>query len=194
LKRQSAHNRFYNWTEPFFVRMNDAYRRYLDSFMERRWLAFVVMAIAVGIIFFLGGSLQSELAPAEDRSQLRINAVAQEGTSYDFMDNYMDQLVNVAGNLVPEREALISLTAPGGSGGAVNSGFVNIILTDSEDRDRSQQQIGAQLNGAIRKLNDARAFVIQDQSIGSRRASLPVQYVIQASDFEKLKKVIPPLP
>lgn len=192
LKKQTAHNRFYNWTEPFFVKMNDAYRRYLDAFMVRRWLAFVVMAASIAVIFFIGGFLQSELAPSEDRGQLRITAVAQEGTSYDFMENYMDELVFVVGDLVPERQAVISLTAPGGGGGAVNNGFVNVILTDSENRDRSQQQIGAQLNGAVRKLNDARAFVIQDQSIGSRRASLPVQYIIQASDLDKLKQVIPP--
>ena len=42
-----------------------------------------------------------------------------------------------------------------------------------------------------RKLSDARSFVVQSQSISTRRGGLPVQYVIQAANFEKLRNVVP---
>jgi multidrug efflux pump len=37
----------------------------------------------------------------------------------------------------------------------------------------------------------ARAFVAEPQSIGSRRSGLPVQYVIQAPNLDKLKEILP---
>ena len=41
------------------------------------------------------GGLQSELAPMEDRSQFRLQVTAPEGTSFDYMDQYIDQLVAI---------------------------------------------------------------------------------------------------
>ncbi len=43
------------------------------------------------------------------------------------------------------------------------------------------------------KYSFARAFVTQEQTIGGQRGrGLPVQYVVQAPTFERLKDVIPP--
>lgn len=57
LKKREKHNAFYNFTEPFFVWLNNVYAKSLDSFMKVRWMAFVVILLAGGMIaFFLTGN------------------------------------------------------------------------------------------------------------------------------------------
>lgn len=192
LKSHEKHSWFYNVTEPFFVWMTSFYRRTLESFMRIRWVAFPVMLLAGLVIYWFGGNLQSELSPQEDRGQMRIQATAPEGTSYDFMDRYMIRLHDQMQMLVPEADNMVMVTAPGFGASSTNSGFIRVLLKAREERERSQQQIAQVITGAVREFNDARAIVIQDQSIGGGgRGGLPVQYVIQANSYEELREILP---
>ncbi|MDQ7816163.1 MAG: efflux RND transporter permease subunit [Melioribacteraceae bacterium] len=191
LKQREKHSRFYYKTEPFFIWLEKSYRNTLDSFMRKRWLAFVIMSASVLMIYFIGSNLESELAPIEDRGEIRIQSSMPEGTSYEMMDNYIMNLTRVVQDAVPESEAVISVTAGGGGGGSSNSGFVRVVLKERDQRIRSQQDVADQLTAIAAKYNDARSFVVQSQSISTRRGGLPVQYVIQAPDIERLREVIP---
>ncbi len=189
-RQHQHHSRFYQATEPFFRTMADRYRDLLAGFLERRWMAFAVVGGAFVLIAVVGMSLQSELAPLEDRGRMRVNVTGPEGSSFEYMDAYMAELVAKAERTVPEREAIIAITS-GGGGGAVNSGFMNIILRDAGTRTRTQQQIADQISTLVRGITGARAFVTQDQTIGGRTRGLPVQFVIEAPNFEKLKERLP---
>ncbi|MDP2424380.1 MAG: efflux RND transporter permease subunit [Bacteroidales bacterium] len=192
LKKRQKHNWLYNATEPFFTMLTRSYRSSLGFFMKRRWMAFAIVFVSAAMIIGLGQTLPSELAPLEDRSGLRMTATAPEGMSYEYMEKYMNQLVGLVQQEVPEIKTLISITSPGfGGGGGVNSGFVRMRLTDPEKRNRSQQEIADHLSMQVKKLSAARAFVAQDQSIGGQGGGLPVQYVIQAPNFELLRKILP---
>ena len=114
-----------------------------------------------------------------------------EGTSFELMDKYIMNLVKAIQDSVKETEAIISVTAGGGGNTASNSGFVRLTLTDAKTRNRTQQDIADQITAMTRKFNDARSFVVQSQSISTRRGGLPVQYVIEAPNFEKLREVVP---
>ncbi len=191
LKQKEKHSWFYYKTEPFFKWMETSYKNTLDSFMQKRWLAFVIMLISGLMIYFIGTSLESEIAPIEDRGEVRIQSTMPEGTSYEMMDNYIMNMTRVVQDAVPESEAVISVTAGGGGGGSSNSGFVRVVLKERDQRKRSQQEIADQLTRLAARYNDARSFVVQSQSISTRRGGLPVQYVIQAPDIERLRQVIP---
>ncbi len=192
LKKREKKNKFYNFTEPFFRNLESAYRSALNSFMSKRWMAFLIILISAIMIFIFGNSLQSELAPMEDRGAMRIVSSAPEGTTFEFMEDYMNKFVDSIMVNVPERDALISVTSPGfGASSSVNSGFMRLKLVDADERERSQSEVAAEISKIAGELNDARTFVIQDQSIGSSRGGLPVQYVLEAPNLEKLKGVIP---
>jgi multidrug efflux pump len=108
------------------------------------------------------------------------------------MDAYMNELVDLAKEEVPEAEGIVSVTSPGfGASSSVNSGFMFTILSDPAKRDRSQQQILQEVSPKVKDLTGARTFVSQEQSIGNRRSGLPVQFVVQAPNFEQLEKVLP---
>ncbi len=185
LKSKEKHNWFYNKTEPYFVWFENKYRESLDSFIAKRWLAFVVMGISFVLMFVVGSVLQSELAPIEDRGELQVRATLPEGTSYEASDRYINNLTEVLRDSIKETESMISMTS--GSGG----GFVRIMLVDPDKRIRSQQEVANKITSLVSELNDARSFVIQSQSISTRRGGLPVQYVVQATNIEKLRKIIP---
>lgn len=193
LKRREKHNWFYNITEPFFVKLNETYQRQLKYFVANRRLAIPATIFAIILIYILFSTLPTELAPLEDRSRLSINVTAQEGATFEFMDRYIDEAVNILKEKIPEKEGLISLTSPsGGAGGSVNSGFVNVILKEPDLRNRTQQQIADDLTPVVNSLNGARAFITQQQTIGGgRRGSLPVQFVLQAPNFELLREFLP---
>jgi multidrug efflux pump len=192
LKKREKHGWLYRITEPFFKNLNDWYRNSLEAFMRRRWLAFVIVGLSLLMIIGIGLQLPSELAPLEDRSGLRIVASAPEGATFEFMDRYMNELVNMVQDEVPEIDALISITSPGfGAASSVNSGFIRTRLVDPSQRSRSQQEIAAIISDKTRQLSAARVFVAQDQSIGGQRGGLPVQYVIQAPNFDALRDIVP---
>lgn len=192
-RKNQSHTWFYHKTEPFFKWLENTYQRALHKFFRFRQLAFVLIVACFGIIFVLMKSIKSELSPLEDRSQLRISVTAPEGTAYDYMDKYMDEIINLVRDSVPEQEGILSVTAPSFTGsGAVNTGFVRIVLCDPKQRNRSQDQIAQVLSKQVNKFPEGKAFVIQQQTIAvNRRGGLPVQFVIQNVDFDKIKEVLP---
>ena len=81
----------------------------------------------------------------------------------------------------------------GGSGG-VNSAFISLGLVDASKRERSQNEIAQQMNRMYKNYTDVRVLVIQEQTISvglGSRGGLPVQFVLQNLNFDKLKEKVP---
>ena len=192
LKKRAKQPWLYTKTEPFFEWMNAAYNRSLEKFMTMKWVALVILVVSMGGIYGFSLLIQSELSPMEDRSEFRVNSTAPEGATFEYMDGYLDKLIAMMNEEVPEKEAIITVTSPGfGGSGSTNSGFLRMILVDPAERTRSQSEIAQSVAPKVLKMTEARSFVTQSQSIGNRRGGLPVQYVIQAQTLDKLKAVLP---
>lgn len=191
--KHGVHSWFYRVTEPFFAGMESGYHRWLGSFMKVRWMAVAILFLCLGSVYFISTQLQSELAPMEDRNQFRLSLSAPEGTAYDYMDDYVNNMVQFVMDSIPEYRTALSVTAPGFTGsGSVNTGFVRVTLVDPDQRDRSQQQVVDMVNRNLKHFPQGRAFAIQEQTISvNRRGGLPVQFVIQNNNFEKLREVLP---
>ena len=193
-KKVHKNSWFYDKTEPFYKGMDEGYKDWLTSFMKIRWVSIVIVAISFLIIFLIGKYLPSELAPNEDRSVLRVQMTAPEGTSFNNMQNYTDAIAQYVMDSVPENRVVLSVTSPSFSGsGATNTGVMRIRLKDPKDRTRSQEEIAQSLQKNFSKFNFGKAFVIQEQtiSVGSAKLTMPVQFVIQNFNFNKLKATIP---
>ncbi|HEX7401098.1 MAG TPA: efflux RND transporter permease subunit, partial [candidate division Zixibacteria bacterium] len=189
LHKTEHENKLFALSEKWFNRLVSGYHRTLRLFISKRWLAPVIMAVSVAIIFGVGSRLRSELAPMEDKSRLMISSTAPEGTSYEAMYPYMGKILAVVDTL-PEKDVIISVIG-GGIGGGSNSGFVRFSLVPPGERKRSQQEIADALTKQLRNYTFARTYVTQEQTIGGRGRGLPVQYVIQAPTLDKLKDALP---
>lgn len=186
---------FYKKTEPFFQWLDNTYRDSLGSFLKKRRWAWTMMVACLAIVFGIGATLKSELAPLEDRGRIRIPITAPEGTSYEAMSSIADRVTKLVLDSVPETKLTFSVVAPGNSGaGAVNSGFVFINMVDPQDRKRTQQQVVDNLTKNFKNFTDARMFPTQEQTIstgGRSGSSLPVQFVVQNLSFDKLRDKLP---
>jgi hydrophobe/amphiphile efflux-1 (HAE1) family protein len=192
LKHRDKPSGFYASTERFYEWLTDGYSSLLAKFLKRRWLTFPIMAICVGMIWFIGNDIPSELAPNEDKSRFMLMSTAPEGTSFDKMHDYLSNIIGLV-DTMQESQSILSVTAPGfGSTASTNTGFVRVSLVPPEDRKMSQDDLAKRTMGLAQQFNFARTFAVQEATIGGGRfAGLPVQYVIQAPDFERLRDVIP---
>lgn len=192
IRKNQKKSKFYEQTEPFFQNMTSSYTSSLTKFMKRKWISAVILVASLVIVGVLFKITPSELAPLDDRSLLRYTVTGQEGASYEYMTRYMNKISQFVEDSVPEKKVNISVISPGS---AINSGFGRIGLVDPDKRVRTQQQIADYMTKNLARFPDARAFVIQEQTISGggsgARTSLPVQFVIQNQDFEKIRKVLP---
>jgi len=187
---------FYKKTEPFFVGLETGYNRLLKGFMKIRWAAWLIVVSCVFLIWFIMGQLQSELAPLEDRSSIRFNVTAAEGTSYYSMQKMVDNILQFLNDSVPEGDFTIARTSSGygGSSAGVNTSQPRISLVDPSKRKRSQAEIVSDLQKKMGRFNDARIFATQEQTISvglGSRGSLPIQFILQNQDLSRLRQIIP---
>ena len=184
LVKRKEKNWFYRKTEPFFDGLNRGYSKLLDAFLNKRSWAWVITAVTLFGIFYLWNAIPSEMAPLEDRSRITIRTTGPEGVTYEYMRDYAEDITATADSIMPDAQAITT---------RVNSsnGNIQITLKDLRDRDYSQMEVAEKLSKVVQKKTKARAFVQQQSTFGGRRGGMPVQYVIQATNIEKLEKVLP---
>lgn len=192
-RKNVEHGWFYNKTEPFFKGMEDGYKNWLKGFIRVRWIAWLLVISCVATIFLVGKNLQSELAPLEDRSRIRFQITGPEGASYNYMVNVGNKIVDFLNDSVPEKKFVFA-AVPGFGGSGVNSGFAGFRLVPPEERTKSQSELNKELSKKLARFNEVRIFGVEEQTISvglGSRGSLPVQFILQNLDFEKIKAVIP---
>lgn len=185
-------SKFYNATEKYFVRMNRSYGSSLSSFMKRKWLSFPIILICVGAIGLFYSLLKKETAPYDDRSFIQMSSKAPEGSSYEYMDRYMTDISKLINDSIPEKKMSLVLTSPGFGTSSVNSGRANIALVQPNERERSQHEIAQDLNRWASAYVGAKSNVSERPTIAvNRRGGPPIQYIIQAPNFQRLEEKIP---
>jgi multidrug efflux pump len=188
------HSKFYLWTEPFFVGLENLYRTSLNAFMRARWLAFVIVLVCAGIIYFIGKEIPSELAPMEDRNRLRASLTGPEGADFDFTERVTQQITQELLDSIPEHSVVLSFAPGFGGARGVNASMISMGLVESGERTRTQDEIAQQMSRMFKKYSQVRAFAMQEQTISvglGGRSAFPVQYVLQHLNFDRLKEKIP---
>jgi multidrug efflux pump len=190
-----THSRFYLATEPFFIKMDLVYRKCLSTYMKRKWVSIVIVIACLILVGIFSKILKSELAPLEDHSSINVNITTPEGSDYDYTQKVMDRLTQRVMDSLPEARLVYSRTASGSSGGT-NSGYMNIYLTEPDQRKKTQKEIFDKLTKSFKKNSEARVIPSQEQTISTSSSrggggGMPVQFVIQNLDFDKIKENLP---
>ena len=184
LVRREKKNAFYAWSEPFFDGLNKYYSKSLEFILRNRWITIVTMVLALGAAAWMWTKTPSEMAPMEDRSQVTVRTQGPEGVTYEYMRDYTERINDVVDSLMPDAKFVTARVSSGG-------GNIQITLKDINERDYSQMEVFEKLSAAVRRENDARAFVQQQSSFAGGRGGMPVRYVLQATNIEKLQDVLP---
>ena len=184
LKRQEKPNWLYRKTEPFFLGLNNLYSRSLDAFLKHRWMALPVTAITLAVIIWMWNLIPAEMSPLEDRSQITIDTRGAEGITYEYIRDYTEDINQLVDSIVPDARTVTARVSSG-------SGNIQITLKDINERDYSQMEVAEQITRAVQEKTKARSFVQQQSSFGGRRGGMPIQYVLQATNLEKLEQILP---
>lgn len=185
-------SKFYNATEPYFEKLNKGYAGSLTNFMKRKWLSFPILAVCFGLIYLFFNILQKETAPYDDRSAIVMSITTPEGATYDYTDRFMQEIGQLVDDSIPEKTVSLVITSPGFGASTVNSGRVRIALKQPDERERSQKEIAEKLTKWTKQYSEAKVAVTEQPTIAvNRRGGLPIQYIIQAPNFEKLQEKIP---
>ena len=184
--------KFYEATEPFFVSLNTGYANALTNFLKRKWLSFPIIGACIGLIVLFFAILPKETAPYDDRSLGIISVTTPEGATYEYTDRFMEDLSKLINDSIPEKKVALVITSPGFMSSSVNAGRVRLALVDPSEREKSQKEIVDDLNKWTKKYPQAKVNVSEQPTISvNRRGGLPIQYIIQAPNFEKLREKIP---
>jgi HAE1 family hydrophobic/amphiphilic exporter-1/multidrug efflux pump len=185
-------SKFYLATEPYFEKLNSGYASSLQNFMKRKWLTFPIIIGCFGLIALFYIIIPKETAPYDDRSGFVMRMTTPEGSSYEYTDRFMQEMSKLVDDSVPEKRVALVITSPGFGASSVNSGLIRISLKESSEREVSQKDIANRLTKLTKKYPDAKTSVIEQPTIAvNRRGGLPIQYIIQAQNFEKLQQKIP---
>ncbi len=185
-------SKFYHFTEKYFVKMNQSYADSLQVFMKRKWLSFPILFGCIGLIALFYTLLQKETAPYEDRSFVSLSVSAPEGSSYEYMDRLMTDITELINDSIPEKKVSLILTSPGFGSASVNSGRAFMALVEPNERERSQDEIATDLGRWSKAYVGGKSNVSQKPTISvNRRGGPPIQFIIQALNFQKLEEKIP---
>lgn len=189
---EQKRTKFYEWTEPFFENLNHSYKETLAGFMQKKWWSFPILVVCLVMIILFFKILPKETAPYDDRSLVTVAVTAPEGASYEYTDRFMQELSQLIKDSVPEQKISLVITAPSFLTSSVNSGRIRMALVEPDQRKKSQKQITDNFTKWTKRYNDIKVNVSQQPTIAvNRRGGLPVQYIIQAPNFEKLEQKIP---
>lgn len=181
----------YRSTEPFFRMLTSGYRAMLTPFLRWRWLAWPILLGSGYLIWQMAIILPRELAPLEDRENVRVNITAPEGATMEYTESWMEKIDTYVNDNVPETYRTFSILGGGMGRTDANAAIQNIYLTAPSERKRSQAEIAEQVTRDMAAFTGVRAFPTQPPTIGDRRAGQPLAYVLQAPDFESMVQVLP---
>jgi hydrophobe/amphiphile efflux-1 (HAE1) family protein len=183
------HSKFYVASEPFFLGMEKKYRRFLSFFIQNKWVAYSVLVLCVVFIFTISRALKSELAPLEDHSYIRTSLTAPEGTEFSNTKRVLDRVAKINEDNFPEAKYTLARYSGGTS---ANTGFIITLLSDPSERKKTQQDIYKKLTKMYDSIPEARVIASQEPTITtSNSKGLPVQFVLQNLDFDKIHEVLP---
>ncbi len=184
LVKREKKNWFMLKTEPFFEGMNRSYEKWLVYFIAHKKLVIPIFIATLILAYVFYINIPAEMAPLEDRSQVMVRTSLPEGATFEYPRDYTDRISNIVDSVVPEKESNMTIVFS-------SFGMVRLTLPDMTERSKSQMEIADEISTAVRGETAARAFVQQQSTFGGRRGGMPIQYVLQAPNLEKLEEHIP---
>ena len=175
----------FNALEAIFIALERFYRWSLGLALMVRPL---VLLLALGVAAASGwllSNLKSELSPVEDRGVIRLRATAPEGATLAYTARYTAEMDAVMSE-VPEAPRRLVITGTP----EVSRALVAAPLVDWNDRERSQQQISAEVTPKLKRIAGVQAVVERPGAFGQRGQGRPVEFVIQSpGTYEQLQEL-----
>lgn len=184
--RKVEKNRFHTQVDRLFDRFSAAYGRALVWALRRKPVVIAGFATVAGLSFFLFNALPSEYAPKEDRGAFFLMISAPEGSSFEFTEEYMEEIEQRLMAYVESGDLhRVQVRAPRRFGSTTfNDGIVINVMNDWASR-RPADEVMAEIAKEMADLPGVRAFPVMRQGFGGGTQK-PVQFVLGGGTYEEL--------
>lgn len=166
--------------------LSRVYRVTLHAALNHPWLVVCASLLFTGLCYGGFKTLQQELTPVEDRAQIIMSITGPQGISVDYLSQQIDIIEQA---LKPLRDSgeIMNTFSVAGTGGASNNGFLMAVLAPWGERTRSQQEIAADIDKALKNLPAVRVSIRGGNSLGIRGAGQGLQFAILGTDYATLQ-------
>jgi len=137
----------------------------------------VLFAGAAGIAFT---HLPSQLTPPEDRGFIPISVRAPQGATVEYTAEQIRKAEQVLQPFVDSGEVDNVFSTARGFGGG---GFMFVSLAPWDQRQRSQQEITADLNRRLAKIPGIQVFAFSPNSLGIRGGGRGLTFAVTGTDY-----------
>ena len=161
-----------------------AYHRSLHALLARPWVA-----VAAALLFASGAgiayqSLDKELVPAEDRGTLRILATGPEGVGVGYMDRQTRKIEDLLEPVMESGDAeLVSVSVGNWD---PNRSFLSVPLADWSQRERTQQDIAAELREQFAAIPGARVGIWGGNSLNLSTWRSGLRVALLGNDYDAI--------
>ncbi|WP_444959354.1 efflux RND transporter permease subunit [Microbulbifer sp. ZKSA002] len=150
----------------FFQRNSERYQRIVGGSLKRRGIVFGVYLILLGSTFALFQQVPGGFIPVQDKTYLVGSIRLPEGASLDRTE----EVARRVSELALETEGVANAAAFVGFNAlqrtnTPNVGTVFILFDDFDERERSAQEIAAELNGKISQIKEGFAMTFMPPPI-----------------------------
>ncbi|UJW85364.1 efflux RND transporter permease subunit [Devosia sp. SL43] len=158
------------------------YRATLKIALRNPFVVVLIALLFAGSAFFVYGNLRQEITPPEDRSQIQLRVQAPNTVSLDYIRTQLSRVESMLQPFVDSGEVQSIFVLSGwGSGGSLT-----LTLAPWGERERSQQQIAADITALMAQVPGVRASVGQGNSLGIRGGGSGLQFAVVGSDYAVL--------
>lgn len=177
LLRGGEPSRFQRIVDGAFEHLANGYERLVRGSLSYRPVTLLTVFVLVALTGFLFVNTSSELAPEEDSGALFAIINAPSYATTEYTDLYTRKLRDLTKD-IPELTTNFSIV---GLGGQTNSAIMLWVFKDWSQRDRSQKQLQADLQGRLAKGTGVQSFVFAPPTLPGTGGGLPISMVLQST-------------
>jgi multidrug efflux pump len=173
-----------------FHRIDHLYGNLLEKALHYRWVSILVLTVLALSAYGLVTRLPQEYAPTEDQGTFMGMITAAEGTSFNRMSQFVDEIEAPIKPYIESGDVVRAIVRIPGFGGnnSANSGVTFINLAPWNERKISTADLQRILTSAWSEIPGVRIFTRVNSGLSRRSGGQPVQFVIGGPDYETLAR------
>jgi len=182
------HGAIYNAVEKVFTGSLWVYEKTLGWTLKAKPLMMLFSAGILAATVYLFQIVPKGFLPAEDTGRIFAQTEAAEGTSFDAMLGYQQQLASIVAKHPDVYSFMSSVGARGSQSTGTNTGTIFMRLRDKPERKKSVDEVIQELRKELAAVPGARVFLQNPPTIriGGQLTKSLYQYTLQGPDTDEM--------